>query len=1245
MTATIPPRLRPSPPTILFSLSSSLSRLPQKRSPPSRVNYANVDPIVELVESAGVDAVRAGWGHASENPCLPNCLAEKGIVFIGPLGNTMRALGNKISSNVPTMGWSGDGPITDACNANGKIDVPEDLYLEACVTDVEQAIEVADRVGYPLMYCFPKHNPRLQVEYPTTEMVSAASVPAAQLQVAMGIPLHRIPRIQRKPTPTGHVIACRTTAENPDAGFKPSAGHLVELNFCLAVRVFTYGHDRHSSRRNMIMTPKELRIRGDFRTTVEYLITLLETDEFASDHFSTEWLDARIQQKLTNTATAKRPDRWVLVVTGAATTTYLAAEDQKTQFLKSLGKGQDQFSTSFILDGVRYDIAVTLAARDLLVLRLNDSHVVVRARALPDGSVLVTYTQKSYAGDRLSINGRTAVLDQKTEPTQLRSPSPGKLVRWLIPDAGHVDAGQAFAKIEVMRMIMLLVATNAGTLAPGRKQPGSPIAAGEILVVLELDDVSQVKPAEVCAEPFLFLIARSTSSVSFLLAATAASAASAVVVGKANKAHQGHLDLQQVLDQAVDGFEKLPFLHTAQVLGSYHGRLPNGLEDKLLDLVSPASPASTDTPLPAAELLALLATIFDQAAIAPILEVVRKYEAGADAHAIAKLNRLKTVLELRTRMEPEALYWTCFSRSRAAWNGKAIGAVLNLVAAQRSVLARSPNVQKLCTALHQLAELGSAPAVSVAAKTKGAQSLPGFDERYRQFCDVTRAVAGLLEASPAAHEEAMNLINSPFLIFGVLPSLFYENDVPTVDRLIALDMYWHLQFSAYDLGIGNASAAAAGGSAYDNPRTASVSDMTLMIKRGDLGPVRVGVMAAVRDAAELQQHLPAILALFPQVVAKKLGRTEPWHALNVAVEVPAANAEDDEAHGADAGAPLSLLFGSLLASSTAVLRSRGIRHVTMIVYRKGQYPRYFTFRERLAFGEDATIRNIEPSHAFQLELYRLARFNVVSFATPTNRRIHAYHAVGKDNALDSRFFVRALVRPGRLTPGAGQRSTVEYLTAETDEIFADGLNAHEIALELVTKQFTRGNRTSCGPPATSSTPSSSSSERTAPCARPPAPIGSNTCGMVAWPIEMKTPECPRGRSMVLIANDITFVIGSFAPQGEDVVAAASKLSRELGVPHIYVSASSGACIGLANKVLAAYRIAWIDPCYPALGFKYLYLMPEDRKRLRDSVTIERVVDNMTGETHMRIVNMIGTKNGLGVKHLMRSGLIASTSAQ
>lgn len=67
-----------------------------------------------MAEITHVDAVWPGWGHASENPELPDALSAKGIIFLGPPSTSMAALGDKIGSSliaqaaeVPTLPWSG----------------------------------------------------------------------------------------------------------------------------------------------------------------------------------------------------------------------------------------------------------------------------------------------------------------------------------------------------------------------------------------------------------------------------------------------------------------------------------------------------------------------------------------------------------------------------------------------------------------------------------------------------------------------------------------------------------------------------------------------------------------------------------------------------------------------------------------------------------------------------------------------------------------------------------------------------------------------------------------------------------------------------------------------------------------------------------------------------------------------------------------------------------------------------------
>ena len=48
---------------------------------------------------------------------------------------------------------------------------------------------------------------------------------------------------------------------------------------------------------------------------------------------------------------------------------------------------------------------------------------------------------------------------------------------------------------------------------------------------------------------------------------------------------------------------------------------------------------------------------------------------------------------------------------------------------------------------------------------------------------------------------------------------------------------------------------------------------------------------------------------------------------------------------------------------------------------------------------------------------------------------------------------------------------------------------------------------------------------------------------------------------------------------------------------VYVSANSGARIGLDEAVKAAFQVCWIDEKDPRKGFKYIYLSEDDYEML------------------------------------------------
>jgi acetyl-CoA carboxylase/biotin carboxylase 1 len=77
------------------------------------------------------------------------------------------------------------------------------------------------------------------------------------------------------------------------------------------------------------------------------------------------------------------------------------------------------------------------------------------------------------------------------------------------------------------------------------------------------------------------------------------------------------------------------------------------------------------------------------------------------------------------------------------------------------------------------------------------------------------------------------------------------------------------------------------------------------------------------------------------------------------------------------------------------------------------------------------------------------------------------------------------------------------------------------------------------------------------------------------------------------------------------------------LPRIYLSANSGARLGLAEEIKHLFHVAWEDANNPDKGFKYLYLSPDDFKKVSsmNSVQAELIYDD--GEARYKILTIIG----------------------
>mmetsp|Transcript_30431 Transcript_30431/g.51415 ORF Transcript_30431/g.51415 Transcript_30431/m.51415 type:complete len:2150 (-) Transcript_30431:120-6569(-) len=158
--------------------------------------------------------------------------------------------------------------------------------------------------------------------------------------------------------------------------------------------------------------------------------------------------------------------------------------------------------------------------------------------------------------------------------------------------------------------------------------------------------------------------------------------------------------------------------------------------------------------------------------------------------------------------------------------------------------------------------------------------------------------------------------------------------------------------------------------------------------------------------------------------------------------------------------------------------------------------------------------------------------------------------------------------------------------------------------------------------------------------------GTNDIAMVAWRCTMKTPEYPEGREIVLIANDITLQSGSFGVNEDDFFFKASELARKEGLPRIFISANSGARIGLYEDLKPKFKAAWNNPEEPDKGFQYLYLSEADYNELPEgSVVAEK--KEVDGETRYALQAIVGDEkvHGIGVENLRGSGMIAGETSR
>lgn len=103
--------------------------------PAPKKSYLNIEAVIAAAKASGVDAVHPGYGFLSENGDFADAVVNAGLIFIGPSGDAIRLLGDKVAAR----------------KVAAKAGVPTVPGSDGRLDDLDAAKKVVEKTGFPVM--------------------------------------------------------------------------------------------------------------------------------------------------------------------------------------------------------------------------------------------------------------------------------------------------------------------------------------------------------------------------------------------------------------------------------------------------------------------------------------------------------------------------------------------------------------------------------------------------------------------------------------------------------------------------------------------------------------------------------------------------------------------------------------------------------------------------------------------------------------------------------------------------------------------------------------------------------------------------------------------------------------------------------------------------------------------------------------------------------------------------------------
>ena len=377
--------------------------------------------------------------------------------------------------------------------------------------------------GQDKSFFFLEMNTRLQVEHPVTELITGVDLVEQMIRVAYG---EKLAFQQSDLSINGWAIESRIYAEDPYRGFLPSIGRLVryspphegeagaakvrndagvregdEISMFydpMISKLSTWGPDRKGAIAAMGRALEDFHIEG-LGQNIPFLAAVMDQERFVSGKLSTNYIKDEFPEGFHGVEpTAAQRD--LMAATACAMHRRLTARSAPQLVREEwvVIAGPDHRKVRVTNGGDHVTVAFE-DGRALQLTEINWRPGLPLFKAKLDGRPFTASVKPAAEGFMirhraalahvLVLTPRSAELHQKLPPKQaadtskmILSPMPGLVVSLDVEPGQTVQAGQAVAVVEAMKMQNIIRAEREGVVKTVGPKAGDSVAADEVLV-------------------------------------------------------------------------------------------------------------------------------------------------------------------------------------------------------------------------------------------------------------------------------------------------------------------------------------------------------------------------------------------------------------------------------------------------------------------------------------------------------------------------------------------------------------------------------------------------------------------------------------------------------------------------------------------------------------------------------------------------------------------------------------------